>query len=114
MQTPDKLSDAEVYRGFSDLLAGRINHLKIALAVAATQATRETPICGVWAMTREQFVKIAENLQATHRLKDRSLEEIANICDETGIENRFFRLNPAVAEWIDNHAPESEIDYIIF
>jgi hypothetical protein len=100
-------------RSFVALLAGDIDCLRIAIALGSTSATRETPGEGIWRLSRAQFVTIAESLNLDSRFADQSLEQIAHSCDEVGIENRFFRLNAAVARWIDNNEPEQTIDFMI-
>ena len=98
---------------FPDLYAGRTDSLMIAVSVRLTAATRESPINGVWRLTRAQFLVILENLQSTEQFKEFSLEQIAESCDVVGIENRFFRLNPVVGAWIDGTEPEVLVNYTL-
>jgi len=111
-----------VDRTFRELLDGEIDHLILAVCPSSTKANREEPNVGLWKLTREQFLTIAESIQEQDfvltetdaRRRPRTLQEIADDCDEVGIENRFFRLDSAVAAWIDGNEPEqTPIDYMV-
>ena len=111
-----------VDRTFRELLDGEIEYLVLAICPSATSAKREQPNVGLWRLDREQFLAIATSIreqdvvlaETDARRRPRTLNQIADDCDETGIENRFFRLNPAVAAWIDGNEPEPTlIDYMV-
>ncbi len=111
-------------RTFVALEAGKIDCLYIAISIYATKATRKLPDNGIWKLARADFLKIATSIAERdqkfdimrHREREPSeysLAKIAVICDETGIDNRFFRLNEEVAAWLDRTKPELEIDFVI-
>jgi hypothetical protein len=111
-----------VDRTFRELLDGKIEYLVLAVCPSATRAQREDPNVGLWKLSGEQFRAIAASIreqdvvlaQTDAKRRPRSLQQIADDCDETGIENRFFRLNAAVAAWIDGNEPEpTVIDYMV-
>jgi hypothetical protein len=101
-------------RTFVGLLAGKVPYLRIAIDLASTNSTRElteTPIIGIWRIDRDQFRTIAAHIIASVGSGQKSAEEVAAICDEEGVGNRFFRLNAAVAKWLDENEPEQQIEF---
>jgi hypothetical protein len=102
---------------FLDVYKGRADCLRIAVVVGATSAKRQDVSVGVWELRKDRLIPILDSIRETMRdrtAKAYDYEELATICDETGIENRFFRLNPIVAEWIDQTEPvDRSVDYLL-
>jgi hypothetical protein len=88
-------------RSFAALASGAIEHLDLAVCIAATRAKRDAPQGGIWRLDRATFLVIASQEAA-----------IASI-DEIGPENRFFRLNQAFADWLDATAPIAAFDFVV-
>lgn len=117
-------------RTFVNLLAGKIELLQLVVAPGNTRATRTTPALGLWQLDRASLVTIIAPMvmEKPARITSRdSLDlpyqgqfagktpaEVATIFDEIGPENRFFRLHPAVARWLDATDPvEIIFDYLV-
>lgn len=101
-------------RSFAALARGEIEYLDLAVCVGVTNAKRETPWNGVWRLDRRAFLAIAASIHGTARgMRFATLEAAIAACDDPGPENRFFRLNPAFADWLDATEPTTVIDYTV-
>jgi hypothetical protein len=111
---------------FHEVFLGKAEKLRLAIVVAATRAQREDLNVAIWDLPRADLLRIMADIAerdnaTTARQAARTgitpqlitPEDAAIRCDEVGIENRFFRLNGMVANWIDQTAPVEAIDYMV-
>jgi len=112
---------------FLEVFEGEADKLRIAIVVTSTRAVRTDVTVAVWELTHEKLLLIAKDLAAqdnkvTKDLAKRAAKPVPPLasprdmairCDEQGIENRFFRMNQMVADWIDETEPVDKVDYAI-
>lgn len=101
-------------RSFNALVDGVIDDLRIAVVLDSTRATRSEPSVGVWRLDRDRFLLIARSIaEREKKTRDRLLTvaEVALWLEESGVENRLFRLDEQVAKWLDETDPDQSVDY---
>jgi len=104
-----------------DVYTGAAEKLRLCVCLGATNATRTDFNVAIWELDQRWLLRIASSIADHENGYNRSrgfaeitAEQAAVQCDELGIENRFFRLNEVVAEWIDTTQPiQADIDYIV-
>jgi len=95
---------------FRQLYDGEIDGLLIGIDLGATTAKRDQPAVGIWRLDRQQLLVIAQSILISRKATE---DEIIRYLDEWGPENRVFRLNAAVAAWLDDNDPVAPLDYVI-
>jgi hypothetical protein len=106
---------------FHQLYTGAVPKLRLCICIGATNAKREDINVAVWELDQDWLLKIVVSIADHENRYNRSRgyteitpEQAAIQCDETGIENRFFRLDAVVAEWLDTTQPvQTDIDFVV-
>jgi hypothetical protein len=103
-QVPSAPADAGP---FEKLFLGESEAVYCSVSIPGTLANQDKPD-GVYELTRSEFVAICVVIAEKWATRDRENYvplEVAKACDDVGLVNRWFRLSPEVAAWLNSKEP---------